>query len=297
MRLYDFNMYLAALALVTATGCQPTAQPPASAPAAATLPMLLMPVGDGAGRIVSDPEGINCPSTCSAQFPIGSTIKLSAIAEPGWMFDGWGQGCSGKEPQCTVEMDAAQMRSFSFKRIVAPLVCTASQIQCMARCVDTTSDAGNCGDCGRSCAADQTCVDATCVSTGGLQISASWSRAGDGNLVVTTPNGKTIWWNNRGPDDGTDSGAMDRDDTTGSGPENIFWPAGSHPPSGTYFVCFEMGSFAPSPSDVDPIGATITVQQPGSGPTTTAVGFTSTTASHGTCTPDLDTFVTAFNYP
>lgn len=345
MRHDTIRMYLAALALAATAGCQPTAQPPAQTPA--NTPMVALSLaanGDGTGRVVSDPAGIQCPSAaCSAQFPLGTTVELSATAEPGFQFDSWSLSSCGTNPKCTVTMTAAQQLSFSFKSIPQPPSCTAPQVQCGTSCVDTDSDvnncggcnlacasgescvaavctplppscaapnllcgaqcvdigsdAGNCGACGNACTGDQSCVSATCVGTGSLQISASWSRAGDGDLIVTTPTGNTIWWNNRGPDASTDFAVMDRDDTAGVGPENIFWQLGTAPASGTYFICFELGQFSPAPSDADPLSATITVQLPGSQRFTNQVMYTAGTSRNGACDPSMDTFITGVNYP
>lgn len=45
--------------------------------------------GDGSGRVVSDPNGIDCPGTCSAGFPNPTRVTLSAVADPGSTFVGW----------------------------------------------------------------------------------------------------------------------------------------------------------------------------------------------------------------
>src|SRR5262249_57512513 len=46
--------------------------------------------GDGTGSVVSDPAGIDCGSLCTAYFPIGASVRLSATASPGSTFLGWG---------------------------------------------------------------------------------------------------------------------------------------------------------------------------------------------------------------
>lgn len=53
-------------------------------------------VGDGKGRIVSEPTGIDCPGSCTAAFEPGTTVKLRAIPEADVaFFAGWSQSCSG----------------------------------------------------------------------------------------------------------------------------------------------------------------------------------------------------------
>jgi sugar lactone lactonase YvrE len=61
----------------------------------------------GAGTVSSNPAGIDCGLTCTANFRAGSTVTLSAAAGGGSVFAGWtGSGCSGTGT-CTVTMNAA----------------------------------------------------------------------------------------------------------------------------------------------------------------------------------------------
>lgn len=109
--------------------------------------------------------------------------------------------------------------------------CPAGQILCGATCVDSQNDVRNCGACGRMCAVDQTCVMGACIGTGQLRFTATWSRAGDVDLHIVPPCGTEIYYSNRTACGGT----LDRDDTTGTGPENVFWSTGAA--SGPYLVC------------------------------------------------------------
>ena len=63
-------------------------------------------LGDGLGRIVSAPAGIDCGSTCAAVFDPGTMVTLTAIPEPGTLFGGWTGDCAGVAP-CAITMDAA----------------------------------------------------------------------------------------------------------------------------------------------------------------------------------------------
>ena len=67
----------------------------------------------GNGRVVSDPTGIDCGTTCSADFTSGSTVTLVAHPDPGWTFGGWTGACSGTGA-CTVTMDAAKSAGADF---------------------------------------------------------------------------------------------------------------------------------------------------------------------------------------
>jgi hypothetical protein len=51
--------------------------------------------GTGNGVVTSVPSGINCGSTCTAEFGFGTVVNLSANAAPGSAFAGWTGACSG----------------------------------------------------------------------------------------------------------------------------------------------------------------------------------------------------------
>ncbi|MGD0863189.1 MAG: choice-of-anchor D domain-containing protein, partial [Candidatus Limnocylindrales bacterium] len=51
--------------------------------------------GSGSGAVTSSPSGIDCGSTCSADFPLGSNVVLTASPAPGSLFAGWSGPCYG----------------------------------------------------------------------------------------------------------------------------------------------------------------------------------------------------------
>jgi hypothetical protein len=51
--------------------------------------------GNGIGTVVSDLPGINCGPTCSAFYPYGTTVILTATADAGSIFGGWSGACAG----------------------------------------------------------------------------------------------------------------------------------------------------------------------------------------------------------
>lgn len=327
-----------ALAISAALGCQAPGQPE---PPVSLRTLIAAQVGSAGGQVVSDPPGISCPSTCSAEFRPGTQVKLTAVPDAGWVFDRWSQVCNGSDPTCLIVMKDTMNLGFTFKP--AGPVCDAPQVPCGGRCADLTSDANNCGGCGTACAvgescvaaacmpeppscaaptqpcgaqcvdlssdqancgacgnactADQSCSGAACVDNISLKISAAWDRAGDGDLVIATPNGNTIWWNNVGPDASTDFGQLSHDDRSDLGPEVIFWTRERPPVSGTYHVCFEARLFSPPASDQAPVNIQATVQLPGAAPYQLTHTFTQPTAASGTCSPGLDTFVASVSYP
>jgi hypothetical protein len=61
--------------------------------------------GSGSGSVTSAPSGIDCGSTCSAQFGEGVTVQLQATPSSGSYFAGWTGDCSGQGNPCTLTMD------------------------------------------------------------------------------------------------------------------------------------------------------------------------------------------------
>ena len=68
--------------------------------------------GTGTGRVVSTPAGIDCGGACNSQFNQGTTVTLSASADPGSMFAAWTGACSGTGP-CLVLSDATVTATFN----------------------------------------------------------------------------------------------------------------------------------------------------------------------------------------
>ena len=66
------------------------------------------------GNVISNVGGINCGANCSASFPSGSLVTLTAIPVSGYQFTGWGGACSGYGNSCTVTMSTAQTVTAKF---------------------------------------------------------------------------------------------------------------------------------------------------------------------------------------
>jgi uncharacterized repeat protein (TIGR01451 family) len=70
--------------------------------------------GAGSGTVVSTPAGISCGTTCSASFPSGTPMTLSATAATGSTFTGWsGGGCAGTGV-CTFVVNGPQTITATF---------------------------------------------------------------------------------------------------------------------------------------------------------------------------------------
>jgi hypothetical protein len=69
--------------------------------------------GSGAGTVSSTPTGINCGTTCVANFAYGTTVSLTPVADPNSLFTGWGGACSGTGA-CVVTMNQARSATATF---------------------------------------------------------------------------------------------------------------------------------------------------------------------------------------
>ncbi len=68
----------------------------------------------GSGTVTSSPAGIACSGKCSARFPIGATVILSAKASDSAIFAGWSGACSG-DGGCTFIVRSATTISAKFQ--------------------------------------------------------------------------------------------------------------------------------------------------------------------------------------
>lgn len=76
--------------------------------------------GTGSGVVTSAPAGINCSvgdvGTCSAAYPEGALVELTATAQAGTVFKSWGGDCAGVVGnQCVLTMDAAKNVTADFQ--------------------------------------------------------------------------------------------------------------------------------------------------------------------------------------
>jgi len=75
--------------------------------------------GTGSGIIGSSPMGISCGYYCTANFPSGTVVNLTAIPDGGSTFVGWSPNCIpwyGQPTKCSTTMDAAKTVTATFNR-------------------------------------------------------------------------------------------------------------------------------------------------------------------------------------
>lgn len=91
------------------------------APVASPKTLNVTKAGTGSGTVTSDRTGLNCGSTCTAQYADGTRVVLSAAAAQGSTFTGWSGACSGTG-SCVVTMDANKTVTATFT--TAPITYT-----------------------------------------------------------------------------------------------------------------------------------------------------------------------------
>lgn len=87
---------------VTAVFTMPPPPPPPPPQAALSVTV------DGNGNVTSDPAGIDCPKTCSANFDQGTVVKLTPNnTVKGWVFNYWSDACASQGIPCQVTITSA----------------------------------------------------------------------------------------------------------------------------------------------------------------------------------------------
>ncbi|HEV7609245.1 MAG TPA: PA14 domain-containing protein, partial [Steroidobacteraceae bacterium] len=79
---------------------------------ASTFALSVSKAGTGTGTVTSSPSGINCGTTCSANYATGTSVTLTAAAATGSTFAGWSGACSGTS--CVLSMTAARAVTATF---------------------------------------------------------------------------------------------------------------------------------------------------------------------------------------
>ncbi|WP_193607524.1 InlB B-repeat-containing protein [Nocardioides lijunqiniae] len=134
-------------------------------------------LGAGSGTVVSDPAGIDCGTACATDLAGGSTVTLTAAADAGSTFAGWGGACADVAGStCTVTMDDARRVTATFD----PLPRHALTVtRAGSGTGSVSSDPGGI-DCGTTCAQtlpSDAVVTLTATPAAG-SVFTGWSGAG-----------------------------------------------------------------------------------------------------------------------
>jgi Divergent InlB B-repeat domain len=102
----------------TVTMSQARAVTATFAPASGGTVFTLSVAVTGSGTVSSQPGGIDCGSTCTADFAADTAVTLSAAPASGQVFSSWGGACSGSAARCDVTLSAARSVTAAF--VAAP---------------------------------------------------------------------------------------------------------------------------------------------------------------------------------
>lgn len=89
--------------------------------ASTSFSLTVQKTGDGSGSISSSPSGIDCGSTCTAEYSEGSQVTLMATSDTGSTFIGWSGACTGTGA-CTITMDGDKTVSAEYRKDKLPVV-------------------------------------------------------------------------------------------------------------------------------------------------------------------------------
>jgi hypothetical protein len=133
--------------------------------------------GNGSGSVTDDVAGIDCPDDCTEAYADDTDVTLTAVADPGSTFVGWGGPCSGTGT-CVLDMTGATSMVATFQRSDHPLT-----VQVGGQGTVTSAPAGIAcpGDCEESFP-DGTAVTLTATPAAGSSL-ATWA----GNCSGTEP--------------------------------------------------------------------------------------------------------------
>jgi endoglucanase len=132
--------------------------------------------GTGTGTVLSSPAGINCGTTCTANFAAGASVTLTATAAAGSTFSGWSGGCTGTAATCTVSMTQARSVTASFASNVTTFALTVTRAGNGTGTVTSNVGGINCGATCSANIASGTSVTLTATPAAGSTF-AGWTGA------------------------------------------------------------------------------------------------------------------------
>ncbi|HME45283.1 MAG TPA: C1 family peptidase [Syntrophorhabdales bacterium] len=143
--------------------------------------------GTGTGTVTSSPSGINCGTTCSANYATNSQVTLTATPDPNVTFTGWSGACSGTGT-CTVTMNAGTSVTATFTGVYPSNNYTLTVVKAGAAPGTVTSSPAGIG-CGWTCAVNFAAgTQVTLTATPYVNVTfTGWSGAcsGTGTCTVT----------------------------------------------------------------------------------------------------------------
>jgi hypothetical protein len=155
--------------------------------------------GSGSGTVTSNPAGINCGRTCSANYTSGTSVTLTASSASGSTFGGWSGSCSGTGT-CTVSMAQARSVTASFNAAATNYNLSVSKTG-VGNGTVTSNPAGI--NCGSTCSAGYTSgtsVTLTANPASGSTFGGwSGSCSGTGTCTVSMTQARSVTASFTGP--------------------------------------------------------------------------------------------------
>jgi hypothetical protein len=151
----------------------------------------ILSVTSANGTVSSNPSGINCGSTCTANYDSGKLVTLTVSANSGYTFTGWsGGGCSGIGT-CTVTMNVATSVTANYATTTAYSLTVTSDTG-----AGTVTSSDGIINCGSTCAANLSSgasVTLTASANSGYTFSG-WSGAcsGTGTCIVAITAARSV---------------------------------------------------------------------------------------------------------
>ena len=72
--------------------------------------------GSSINDLPEDPKDIDCPGDCDEIYDYGTSVTLTAAADPGSIFEGWSGACKGKSATCTTKVTKANTAVAKFTK-------------------------------------------------------------------------------------------------------------------------------------------------------------------------------------
>lgn len=135
---------------------------------------------NGTGTVASQPSGINCAASCSADFAADTVLTLTATPAAGQSFSGWSGACTGAANTCSVRLDRATSAVATF----VPLTGSSFDLSVTVSGTGTVASSPSGINCGNVCTANfaaSTAVTLTATPAAG-QVFSSWAGACTGSV-------------------------------------------------------------------------------------------------------------------
>src|SRR5580704_17289487 len=163
--------------------------------------------GLGTGTVASNPSGISCLPTCTANFTVGTQVVLTATPTAGSTFAGWSGACTNTTGTCTVTMSAAEAVTATFNA-AAPVTIGVDIIDNGSSGLGTVVDSTGVIDCTTTTGQGQTGTCSTSYSAGSTvtytetpgagSVFTGWTSTADPCQTGTAANICTITASNSG---------------------------------------------------------------------------------------------------